>query len=415
MQSVMRRSLALAALAMSLSLALQAQAETNWSRFRGPLGTGISTDTDVPVQWDNSKVAWRTEIPGLGQSSPTIWMDKIFLTSAAANDQGDVERFVFCINRKDGKILWQQLAGTSTGEPLHNMNTWATATCATDGECMIAFFGAGGIHAYSLDGEKIWSRDLGKFTGPWGTAASPVIVDNLVIQNCDADENAYIIGLDKKTGKTVWQTERFNIRGWSTPVLVDAGDRQELVLNGDKGIQAYDPKTGKELWFCKSFTGRGSPLPAVGDGQVFVVNGKPGPIYSVRLGGSGDVTQSHMAWNTQRRVGRDLPSPTLVGDLLIVSAMNGVTVAYDPKTGEEQWKGRLEGNFSAAPIAAAGLIYTNNEAGRTYVVKPGAELEVVAKNDITPGDETEIFRSSLTPCEGQLFMRSNKALYCIGK
>lgn len=412
MQRVMRT--ALMALSMC-SLATLAQAETKWTRFRGPEGTGVSQETDLPVKWDDSNVKWRTPLPGAGQSSPVIWMDKILLTSAVPTDQG-VERWVICVNRADGKILWQQLAETTQGEPLHSMNTWASATCATDGECVIAFFGLGGMHAYSLDGEKLWSRDLGKFAGPWGTAASPVIVGDVVIQNCDADEDAYIIGLDKKSGKTVWQTKRDNIRGWSTPVLIKAGDREELVLNGDHGVQSYNPQTGEEYWFCKSFTGRGSPLPAVGHGMLFVINGKPGPIYAIRPGGSGDVTGSHMAWNTPRRVGRDLPSPILIGNSLFVTSMNGVSISYDPMTGKEVWKGRLEGNFSAAPMAADGYIYTNNEAGRTYVVKPsGDDVEIVAKNDITPGDGDELFRSSIVPCEGQLFLRSHNALYCIAK
>lgn len=395
-----------------LAWAGAAQAE-NWPRFRGPAGTGVSTEKNVPVEWTSKDIAWRTQLPGEGQSSPVIWGGKIFLTSAEA--AGDtVKRYVICVNRLDGKILWQQLAHTGPGESLHKMNTFASATCATDGEHVIAFFGIGGLHCYDLEGKRLWSKDLGQFAGPWGVAASPVIVGDLVIQNCDADEDAYLAAFNIKTGEQVWKTDRHDIRGWSTPIVIEAGGRTELVMNGDKGVQSYNPQTGEEYWFCKSFIGRGSPMPAVSsNGLLVVVNGKPGPIYAIKPGGSGDVTATHMAWNTDRRGGRDLPSPIAVGDYVFVVNMQGIGSLYDPKTGKELWKERLGGNYSAAPLVAGGLIYQSNEEGETVVIRPGAKLDIVARNPLpTDGD---LLRASLVPCDGQMFVRSNSALYCIGK
>ncbi len=172
--------------------------ESNWPQWRGPHQDGHSSETDLPVKWSPENVLWKMQLPGIGQSSPIIWGDRIFLTSALENGK---QRLVFCVDRKTGKILWQQTAWKGQPEKSHVMNGWASASCVTDGEIVVAFFGVAGIHAYTLDGKPLWSRDLGKFEGPWGTAACPIIVDNLVIQNCDADTDACLVALDKKTGQ----------------------------------------------------------------------------------------------------------------------------------------------------------------------------------------------------------------------
>jgi outer membrane protein assembly factor BamB len=285
----------------------------------------------------------------------------------------------------------------------------------TDGEMVYAFFGRGGLHAYTVDGKHVWSRDLGQFKSPWGVAACPVLVGDLVIQNCDADSDAYIAGLDKKTGKTVWRTTRPDNRGWSTPVLVTANGRQELAVNGHDGVRAYDPKTGKELWFCKSFNGRGEPTVTPGFGLLFTVNGLAGDIYAIKTGGNGNVTASHMAWHTPRKGARDTPSPILVDRFLTVIDMKGVATCYDAPTGKELWKDRVGGNFSASPIAAGGYIYFLGENGETVVMKPGPTMDIVARNVLSNAADDELFRASLTPCEGQVLIRSNQVLYCIGK
>jgi outer membrane protein assembly factor BamB len=295
------------------------------------------------------------------------------------------------------------------------MNLYASATCATDGERVVAFFGRGGLHCFDAEGKRLWSRDLGPFAGPWGTAASPVIVGELVIQNCDAENDAYLLAVNKQTGETVWQTPRPKVRGWCTPVLIEAAGRTELVVNGELGVNAYDPATGKDLWFCRGDTGRGEPLVAPYRDLLVSVNGKPGDMIAVKPGGSGTVNDTHEVWRVARRAGRDLPSPIIVGDRLFVSSMNGIGSLYDPATGKEVATLRIGGNFSASPIAAEGLIFLPNEEGEVIVLKPGdAALEVVARNAVGAGDE-EIFRASLAPSEGQLFCRSDRILYCIGK
>jgi outer membrane protein assembly factor BamB len=388
-----------------------ARGDSNWPRWRGPQQNGHTSETDWPVKWSAENLLWKTQLPGIGQSSPIIWGDRIFLTSYL--DKGK-ERLVFCVDRKTGKILWQQTAWKGEPEKSHVMNGWASASCVTDGEIVVAFFGLGGIHAYTLDGKPLWSRDLGKFEGPWGTAACPIIVDNLVIQNCDADTDACLVALDKKTGREVWRTKRRDYRGWGSPILINTGKRRELVINGHEGVQAYDPATGKELWFCASTVGRGEPTPTPAGGGLFIVNGlKGGDVYIVRPGGSGDVSSTHKSWSAPRRGARDTPSPIVIGDYIIATDMDGVFTCYSAADGHEYWKSRLEGKYSGSPFAASGLVYFLNEDGKTFVIKPGPKLEVVAENSL-PANKDEIFRASLTPCDGQLFARSTTVLYCIG-
>jgi outer membrane protein assembly factor BamB len=411
MNSPCRRTIL--ALVIAFLVALPSFAvDANWPQWRGPRGDGHSTETGVPAKWNARSVVWRTALPGRGQSSPVVWGERIFLTTALENGK---QRLVFCVDRKAGKVLWERVVWKGIPEKSHGMNGWATPTCATDGERVYAFFGRGGLHAFTVDGKPVWSLDLGTFEGPWGTAASPVLVGDLLVQNCDAEKEAYLLAVDRRTGKTVWKTPREVPQrgGWSTPVPVQAGTRQELVLNGAKAVTAYDPATGKPLWSCKSFNGRGEPTATPGRGLVFMVNGLRGDIYAVRPGGKGDVTGSHMAWHTPRRGGRDQPSPIVVGNYLVVADMTGITTCYETNSGKILWKERLEGKFTASPIAAGGRVYFLNEAGVVYVLEPGPTFKLISRNDLeAPG--AEIFRASLTPSAGQIFIRSDRALYCIG-
>ncbi len=408
---MIRRLLSLLAL-IALNWGLTAHAETNWPRWRGPHENGHSDDTQVPVKWSSANVAWKATLKGIGQSSPIVWGERIYMTSALENGK---QRLVFCLDRKTGKPLWEHVAWTGTPEESHKMNGWASATCVTDGEVVIAFFGRGGLHGYTVDGKHLWSRDLGQFKSPWGVASCPMIYGDLVVQNGDSEENAFITGIDKRTGKTVWSTSRPENRGWSTPILVETSGRQELVINGHSGVFAYAPKDGQQLWFCKSFSGRGEPTvtPAPG-GVLCVLNGLSGDTYAIRPGGAGDVTSSHMAWHTPRKTGRDCPSPIVIGNQMLAMDMKGVLTAYDTNDGKEVWKHRVGGNFSASPIAANGLAYFIAEDGKTVVVKPGAEPNIVAENELRSADD-EIFRASLTPHDHQLLIRSTYVLYCVGQ
>lgn len=397
-----------------INLASVGLAESNWPRWRGPEGTGVSTEADLPVEWNNNHVIWKTELVGRGQSSPVVWGDRIFLTSAT---EGGRNRVVMCLDRTTGSILWKRVAWSGEPEKSHGMNQHASATCATDGERVVAFFGRGGIHCYDFNGERLWSRDLGTFEGPWGTASSPIIHGDLVIQNCDAEDKAAILGLNNETGETVWETDRPLARGWSTPIVVETPKRTEVVVNGDQGVNAYAPKTGESLWFAAGHGGRGTPTVTRFEDMLIVLGGRHrGNMFALKPGGNGTIAEADQVWQTPRKGGRDLPSPIVSGKyLVIVSHRPGLATCYDAATGRELDKTRVSGKFSASPIAAGnGLVYVPNEAGDVLVLKPGEKLEVVATNRIDIGDD-EVFRASITPSRGDLLVRSDRVLYCVGK
>jgi outer membrane protein assembly factor BamB len=393
-----------------VGLAMAAE-PTHWSRFRGPEGTGVSGAERVPVNFGEGNIVWQTQLPVQGHSSPIQWGERIFLTGAAA--QGDrVERHVLCLDAKSGEVLWDKTAAVVPGESLHKMNSWATPSCVTDGERVIAFFGAGGLHCFDNDGERVWSKELGTFPGGWGVGASPIIFNETVIQNCDAEGESYLIALNRKTGDVVWRTPREAKPrgGWSTPIVINVNGQPELILNGEFGVSAYNPSTGEPLWNCTGFNGRGTPAPVWGHGMLYVVNGKSGDVYAVKPGGRGDVTKTHMAWHTDRRGGRDLPSPILVDDCLVAISMSGIATGYDAHTGQELWKERLGGNYSGSPIAAGGRIYALAEDGSVVVLKPGKKFELVAKNRVGEG-EGGVFRSSPGVISNDLLIRSDRTLY----
>jgi outer membrane protein assembly factor BamB len=395
------------------------QPEASWAQWRGPSGQGYSDDMRVPLTWgDDRNLLWKTRLPGRGNSSPIVWGDRIFLTSASPS--GD-ERFVLCVRASDGKLLWQQLAskGVEPGRT-HNWNGYASPSCTTDGDHVYAFFGTPGLFCYAFDGKLIWRHSFGTFTTQtgWGTGASPFLFKDLVIQNCDNDgpdglppgrkaEEAApmaLVALDKQTGKVRWQSERNQGKGWSTPVLVPMPDGgMDLVLNSPFGVWAYEPRTGKEVWHCERHKGEesamfGEPMPAFNAEMLFAASGRPGPLQAIRLGGTGDVTKAHVAWEASRRGSRDVASPMLVGDQLYLADRYGGLSLYEAKTGKLLAKERL----GAKPM----------EDGTTFVLDPGPKLQVVGRNHLT--DDTE-FRASPAVVDGRLFLRSQSYLYCIGE
>ena len=392
-------------------------AESNWHQFRGPTGRGHSEATALPTMWDESNIAWRTELKGAGQSSPVSWGDRLFLTGAS--DDG-AERYVMAYSVSSGELLWDQSVPSESPEEFHKMNSQATPSCATDGKTVVAFFGPGGLHAFTVEGEKKWSVDLGDFPGSWGIAASPIILDGKVIQNCDATGISRLVALDVQTGDILWDSPREDKPkgGWSTPILIEHEGKRELILNGEFGVRGYNPETGEELWFCEAFNGRGSPVPDYFDGKLFVVNGKPGDTYCVKPGGSGNVTESHMLWHASRKGGRDLPSPAVVDGTLFISSMSGIATSYDAANGEVYYVERLgEGlEIAAAPLVAGGLLYLQTvHGGDVIVVRPGRALDIVSVNSLGDSAKEETFRATIAPIDGKLYLRSGKTLYCVAR
>jgi outer membrane protein assembly factor BamB len=407
-----------------------------WPQWRGPSGQGYSDDPRVPLSWgETENLLWKAPLPGAGNSTPIVWGDRVFLT--AASPKGD-ERYVLCLSAHDGKVLWQRTAsrGVEPGKT-HDWNGYASASCATDGEHVYAFFGTPGLFCYDPDGQLVWQHAFGVFTSEagWGTAASPFLFEDLVIQNCDNDgpkaldkgrqppEAApmALVALDKKTGAVRWTAPRDQGRGFSTPRLVPGADgRVDLVLNGPQGVWGYDPRTGKERWRCtRSAPGDqhrfGEPLP-ITDGQtLFVLSGRPGPCQAVRLGGSGDVTGSHVLWQGVRRGHRDVASPVLWEGRVYVADNKGMLTCYDLHNGTELYSGRLgSGKAIASPVAVRRKLLFVLDDGVTAVVEPGPAFQVVRRNRLGEAGSLD-FNASPAIADGRLFVRSQSCLYCIGE
>ena len=383
----------------------------DWTSFRGPTGMGV-TDQKIPTSWNNGSILWEKSIAGEGQSSVVEAGNKIFLT---ASENSGNKRSLLCFSKDKGKLLWQKSVSYKGEESSHRMNGWCTPTPATEGNRVVAFFGPAGMHCFDTDGKKIWKLQLGDFPGSWGAAASPIIINGIVYQNCDSMGPSRLIAVSLETGKIMWDTPRVEKPrgGWSTPICIGVNNKKQLVVNGEYGVRGYDLSNGNELWFCKGFNGRGSPVPFFGNGLLYVVNGKPGDLYAVSPHGLGDVTNSHLKWHAKRNGGRDLPSPAMLNDLVLVTSMSGIVTCYDAKSGKTHWIDRLQGAFSGSPIVSDNYYYIQSESGTTYVIKPNKNnLEVISKNQLSSNLE-EIFRATLSPIDGKIYTRSNSKLYCI--
>jgi outer membrane protein assembly factor BamB len=411
---------------LALASAAAAQpSENNWPQWRGPRQDGHSNDARVPLRWSATEnLKWRIDLPGLGHSSPIVWGERIFLTSATKS-----ERLVLCIDRTSGKVLWQRTAAKDPpAEPLHAWNTHASATCATDGERVYAFFGTPGLFCYDVQGNVLWSKEFGPLiagSGWGGGAASPMLVGDLVILNGDhgtfrgqKDDKgidygpSWLWALNKRTGELVWKTERNQGMGWCTPVLWSEGGRQELILNGQLGVWSYDPLTGKELWHVEGRgdgEGFGEVTPVWGHGILFVFTGKPGPAWAIKPGGAGDVSKSHVVWR-KMHVDRDVSSPVLVGDYLYTQSRVGVATCLEAATGKERWRERLGGEPCASQMCIRGKIVFLSDDGTASVIEPGPTFKLLETNKLGDGD---VFRASPAIADGQLLIRSDRRLYCI--
>ncbi len=420
----------------ALILFTSVQAESNWTHWRGPDFQGNSDDMQVPLQWNEKQnILWKSPLPGNGNSSPIIHNNKIFLTCSSEDGK---ERSLVCIDGKSGKTLWQKTASKSEpGGKTHQWNGFASASCTTDGERVYAFFGSPGLFCYSVTGELLWSKNFGLFTSEagWGTAASPFLFEDLVIQNCDNDgtkalppgaSNAAsmnLVAMDKKTGEVKWETKRDLGRGFSTPLLLKvAAGRIDLVLNGPNRVTGYDPKTGKQLWFSDRTVANesskfGEPLP-VSDGQlIFILSGRPGPCQALRLPGEGDISKSHIAWQEERKKHRDVSSPALLNNILYQPDSKGMLSAINLNTGKEIYDVRLGNGKNKAlgsPIVVRGKILFLMDDGETVVVEPGMDFKVLYRNTLGNGTALD-FGSSPAVSDGKIFIRSQKFLYCVGE
>ena len=423
----------------------------SWPSFRGPRASGIAEGQNLPDTWDGVKgenVLWRTPIPGLAHSSPVVWGNRIFVTSAVsskpdatfrpglygdgdASDDRTVQRWtVFAIDKSSGKMLWQRIAREGTPvDKRHIKSTYASASPVTDGRIVVASFGSQGVHAFDVDGHFLWSVDLGHLnvgaydipTFEWGPASSPIIWNGLVILQCDTQDDSFLLALKADTGETAWKTPREELPSWATPTVAMTATGPQLVTNASNFIRGYDPNTGKELWRLGGSSKITAPTPVFDEGLLVVASGRAPerPIFVVKPDARGDVTlpsgktsSGAIAWSRTGR-GPYMPTPLIYKGLLYILANNGLFDAYNLKTGEEVYRQRLSsvGNgFSASPVAADGKIYLTNEDGDMLVVSAGPEFKQIAANSIG-----ELTMATPALSDGVMYVRTARSLFAIGR
>jgi outer membrane protein assembly factor BamB len=426
-----------------------AQAQ-NWPQFRGPSASGVVEGQTAAVKWNAEKsenLLWKTKLPGLAHSSPVVWGNTVFVTTAVTTATKDETRFglygdvapvkddpkhiwkVYALDKRTGKILWERIAYEGLPKvKRHPKSTHADSTPVTDGKRLIAFFGSHGLYAYDLKGKLLWKQDLGVldagwFYDPdyqWEYGSSPIIYKELIIIQADLQKDSFIAAYNIKDGKLVWKTPREEIPGWATPTVYEGKTRAELITNGTKAIRGYDPATGKELWRLTPNSEITTPTPIVAHDLMYVTSGyRPvQPIYAIRLGATGDITlkpgkdsSEFIAWSKPRG-GPYMPTPVVYGDYLYICSNQGVLTAYHAKTGERAYQERLGGKggaFTASPVASDGKLYLSSEDGDIFVVKAGPKYELLATNPVG-----EVMMATPAISDGLVIVRGVNHLFAFG-
>ena len=388
-----------------------AAAGQDWPQFRGPSGQGESSERNLPTQWnETSNVVWKTAVPGRGWSSPVVAHGRVWLTTATAEGRDSALRLVAYSLDSGQEALNVEVFRLRNATLLNEKNSHASPTPIIDGERVYVHFGSEGTAALTITGEIVWKARL-RYESQHGGGGSPIVHGDLLIVSCDGFDGAFVVALDKNTGKQRWKT--FRRRPWSqaytTPLVIRVGDADQLVSVGAHYTAAYDPANGKEIWRVSYGEGFSNvPRPVFGHGLVFITTGFQQPaLLAVRPDGTGDVTRSHVSWTLQRAAPLT-PSPVLSGDELYIVNDAGIASCLDARTGKVYWVQRLSGTFSASPVAADGRIYFLNEDGVTTVIAPGQTFRLVATNSL-PGPAL----ASMAVSHGSLFVRTASHLYRI--
>jgi outer membrane protein assembly factor BamB len=387
----------------------------DWREWRGPAGTGVSDEKDVPLTWSKTEnVKWRVPMDGTGNSTPIVVGSRVFVAHAPAKGPA---RGLYCYDRSTGEQLWKHEVEYAENEPTHNTNPYCSASPASDGERVVAWYGSAGVYCFDLAGNVLWQKDLGKVEHIWGYGSSPAIYEDLVYINYGPGLNAFVVALDKKSGNEVWRkeypgmksSELGEFRGsWSTPVVHKFGERTLLLLSLPEKLRAVDPRTGEDVWTCDGASKLVYTSPLVAGDVVVTMCGYGGPAFAVKGTGEGDVTAQRL-WIHPRNPQR-VGSGVVVGDLVYILNEPGQAWCLDTKTGEKKWEERLGGGNSWSSMTHAdGRIYIANTAGTTFVLEPSSEeCKIVSENPLG-----ELTRGSHAFSDGQIFLRTYQALYCI--
>ncbi len=408
---------------VTILLATFANLGADWTGFRGPRGSGISGETALPTTWTSKdNIVWRTQLPGPGTSSPIVVGKKIFLTCYSGygevngkddnDNMNQLMRHVVCIARDGGRILWTKDFKPSLPESgfVGGNNTqhgYSSSTIASDGQHLYVFFGKSGVYCLDMDGNEIWRQGVGTGTHGWGSSNSPVLYQDLVIINASIESNA-LVGLNQNTGKEVWRAKGIR-ESWNTPVLVDVpGGATELVVNESSAVIGFDPASGKELWRVGGFGGYVCPSVVANKDVVYVVRGG---VLAIKAGGRGDVSDSHVIW---RGNGNSTVSSPVYYEGRLYWSHDGVN-CLDAATGKNIYRARPSqgASFYASPLVADGKLYCVSRHSGTFVVAAGAKFRELAHNQFD--DDKSCTNACPVAHDGQLLMRTDRYLYCIGK
>lgn len=416
----------------------------NWAGFRGPGARGISVEKDIPDTWSADKnMAWKVRVPGRAWSSPIVWGDRVFITTAVTDasleepkkglyfggnrpkpHNGTYSWEMHCYGLRDGALRWKKVARKAKPKSaVHLKNTYASETPVTDGKNVYAFFGSAGLYCYDMDGNPVWEKNLGVFKTryAWGTASSPVLYGDKLFLQCDNEGQSFLVALNKADGKEIWRTKRKGNSSWATPYVWKNEKRTELITCATEAVRSYDPESGKQLWQMSGMSSIVITTPFSDAGLLYINSGYVGdktkPVYAIKPGASGDITldrnqasNEFVEWSSQK-IGSYNPSPVLLNGRLYVLYDRGIFSCFDAANGKQIYKGRLEGGvgrFTTSPWSYGGKIFCSNEDGDTWVIAPGDSLNILHINRLD-----EMFMATPAIAGKSLIMRGRNFLYCI--
>ena len=407
-----------------LLLGSAARAE-NWPEWRGPTRDGVAREGNLPLKWSATEnVRWKLPLPDRGNSTPIVWGGRVFVTQAI-EDEG--KRLLLSIDRRNGKVLWQKGTVFAEKEQSHETNPQCSASPATDGERVVAWFGSAGIFCYDLEGKELWQRELGRQSHEWGYASSPILHEDRVFLNFGPGERSFLVALDKQTGAELWRKpiearhykerrdgfagqNRGMTGSWSTPIVVNG----ELVITLPDKTAAFDPKTGKELWHVKGLNPLIYTSPVYGEGLILGNGGFHGPDTAIKPGGQGDATDTHQVWEGGRTANR-LGSAVIKDGHFFLMNMSGIAECIELNTGKKVWEERARGNGPkndswSSMVLAGDRIYILNQSADTIVLRASPKFEILQVNSLG----NEMCNASIAASDGELFIRTHENLWCIG-
>jgi outer membrane protein assembly factor BamB len=409
-------------------LLIQPATAAPWPGWRGADGFGVSTEKDLPLNWNaTSGVKWKVALPEPGNSTPVVWGDRVFVTQAV----GD-KRLVICFSRQDGKELWRGGADHVATEPTHKTNPYCSASPATDGERVYAWFGSAGLYCFDVSGKQLWHLDLGEHRHEWGYSTGPVLHGDLCYLNFGPGPRTALLAVNKITGTETWRhapgpvkvtmprNDGFGskdgvVGSWSVPILIKAGDREELIMSWPEQVIGYNPKNGKVLWQCAGLNPLVYSSTLFGEGIVVAMGGYGGSTVAVRPGGSGDVTETHRLWHEPRDSGH-IGTGVIREGHIYVQNMNGIMECTELATGKRIWKERLKGSGGtseswSSPVLAGDRLYVVNQGSDCFVLRASPKFEVLATNPLNDG----LTNASPAISDGNIIIRTHAHLWCIEK